>query len=105
MASQVTVTLSLSDDGPGTVDFRDTYEGLANPWYRFQAQADGSVEVWANQDGFEHLARYFLKLPRTSKRDGYHSHHRLELRFAEDGPSLGGPELTVGLTSAPKGNR
>ena len=101
MANQVTVALTLSDDGASTINLRDTYEGLANPWYRFTAEPSGSVTLWANRDGFEHLARYFLKLARTSKVDGFHSHHQLELHFGADGPAVGGPELTVGVMVAP----
>ncbi len=105
MAGQVTVSLSLSDDGPDTINMRDTYQGLVSPWYSFQAEANGSVTLWANQEGFEHLARYFLKLARTPKHDGFHSHHQLELRFGADGPTKGGPELTIGVTPAPKPSR
>jgi hypothetical protein len=102
VASQVTVSLTLSDDGPNTITFRDTYEGLANPWFRFQAEPSGSVALWANRDGFEHLGRYSLKLARTNKREGFHSHHQLELHFGAEGPVLEGPELTIGIMAAPE---
>jgi hypothetical protein len=98
MAKHVTVTLTLTEDGPNRLDFADTYKGLDHPWYRFAAKPDGSVDLWADREGFEHLGRYFLKLARTSKAEGYHTHHQLELKFGEDGPVLEGPELTIGLT-------
>ncbi|WP_218944357.1 hypothetical protein [Marinicella rhabdoformis] len=55
----------------------------------------GGVKLQANKEGFEHLARYFLKLARTGKNDQFHSHHSLEY----GNESFGEPELTVILQS------
>jgi hypothetical protein len=78
-------------------DFRLSYPGLANPCYQFTADARGNINLWANTDGFEHLARFFLKMARSDKSPGYDSHHTLE--FGD--PTVGGPELTIGIKPAP----
>jgi hypothetical protein len=56
----------------------DTCVGLERVWYRFAADPDGNVELWATADGFGHLARYFVKLARTGKVSGFHGHSPLE---------------------------
>ena len=88
------IELELSSDTPTSMTFGDTFAGLANPWYAFRGYEDGSVDLWATPEGFEHLARIFLKFARSSKRSGYHFHATLE---QSDGPPMGGPELTVGV--------
>jgi hypothetical protein len=99
MADTVRVELEIAADTPTSMTFADTYAGLERVWYRFSADADGNVELWATPDGFEHLARRFLKLARTNKVSGYHSHGPLE---SGRGPTGGvGPELTIGVTDAP----
>lgn len=98
MAKTIEVRLSLSADEPNSVTHADTTEGLDAIWYRFSADADGSVQLWATPDGFEHLARLFLKLARGNKVPGYHSHGPLEYR-AE--PNYGqGPELIIGVVES-----
>ena len=97
MSEAVVVHLDLAADTPSSMRFEDTYRGLENIWYRFSTDADGSVELWATADGFEHLARYFLKLARGRKVHGYHGHHSLEFG---NGPSMGAPELTIGVVES-----
>ena len=92
------VELELTADTPSSMHFADTYEGLRNPWYRFEATPEGGVNLWANPDGYEHLARFFLKMARSGKVDGYHSHHTLE---SGQGPSTGAAELTITLVHEP----
>ena len=97
MSDDIQINLTLSRDGPDRMDFRDTYAGLANPWYQFTVDANGNVDLWANADGFEHLARFFLKMARSGKSPGYHSHHPLEF----GAPTPAAPELTIGIKPAP----
>ena len=97
MAETIDVHLTLTADTPNSMNFNDTYSGLNGIWYRFSADAEGNVELWANADGFEHLARYFLKMARSGKSSGYHAHHPLEFGQERDFP-----ELTVGFSDAPK---
>jgi hypothetical protein len=78
MTDTIDVGLTLTKDTLISMNFLDTYEGLDEIWYEFSAHADGGVSLWANADGFEHLARYFLKMARSGKEQGYHSHHKLE---------------------------
>jgi hypothetical protein len=96
--TNIDVKLRLTADTSSSMEFEDVYAGLTDPWYRFEGDADGSVNVWANPEGFEWLARLFLKLARSHKVDGYHSHHTLE--FARR-PPTGEPELTVGVVHRP----
>ena len=98
MSEAVVVHLDLAADSPNSMRFEDTYRGLENIWYRFSTDADGNVELWATPDGFEHLARYFLKMARGNKVSGYHAHHSLE--FGKQ-PVLPGAELTIGVTDSP----
>ena len=82
---------------PNSMNFEDTYSGLADVWYKFEVDPKGNVTLFANADGFEHLARYFLKMARTGKKNGYHAHHTLEFgRLPE------GPELTIILADEPR---
>jgi hypothetical protein len=98
MSETIDVHLTLTCDKPNSMDFTDTYSGLGDIWYKFEVDANGSVTLLANADGFEHLARYFLKMARTGKRDGYHAHHALEFGERYEG----GPELTIILMSHPR---
>ena len=100
MSDTIEIRLSLTRDQPNSMDFRDTYAGLADIWYKFEADADGNVTLFANADGFEHLARFFFKMARGGKYHGYHSHHNLEF-----GKQEGGPELTISFDSRPSGQR
>jgi hypothetical protein len=86
------VELELTDDGPNSINFEDTYHDLNDEeWYRFSVNENGGILLEANSEGYEHLARYFLKLSRTEKSDGFHSHHSLELGQE----NYGEPELTI----------
>ena len=78
MSDTIEVHLTLTSDKPNSMNFEDTYSGLEDVWYKFVADGEGNVTLLANSDGFEHLARYFLKMARTGKRHGYHAHHSLE---------------------------
>jgi hypothetical protein len=98
MNDHIEVKIRLSADTPSTMDFRDVGAGLKDPWYHFAAESDGGVTLWANRDGYEWLARVFLKLARSEKVDGYHSHHTLEFG---PGPPQGEPELTIGVVHKP----
>lgn len=95
MSDTIEVHLTLTRDTPTSMNFQDTYDGLPDAWYKFEVDASGSVTLWANADGFEHLARYFLKMARTGKRHGYHAHHSLE-----SGKLPEGPELTITFVNA-----
>ena len=98
MTKKIKVELELTDDGPSGISFEDTYEGLKNlEWYKFEVNDHGGITLWANQEGFEHLGRYFLKLARTKKDIGFHTHQALEL--GDD--SNGQPELTITLSNKP----
>ncbi|HET6573895.1 MAG TPA: hypothetical protein VFG68_09855 [Fimbriiglobus sp.] len=88
----IDVHLRLTADTPDSMNFADTYAGLENIWYKFEADAHGNITMSANADGFEHLARYFLKMARGRKSDGYHAHHALE--FGAD-QYADGKELTI----------
>lgn len=92
------VHLTLTCDKPNSMDFRDTYAGLDDIWYKFEVEVNGSVTLLANADGFEHLARFFLKMARTGKYPGYHSHHSVE--FGKET----GAELTVAFADRPSAN-
>jgi len=97
MSDTIDVRLTLTRDEPNSMNFEDTYKGLADVWYRFEASPQGGVTLFANADGFEHLARYFLKMARNGKKDGYHAHHPLEF-----GKLPEGPELTVIFVNEPR---
>jgi hypothetical protein len=90
MQNTIEVRLSLTCDTPDSMDFSDTYSGLQEIWYKFEADGDGNITLYANSDGFEHLARYFFKMARTGKLHGYHAHHSLEF-----GEEPGSSELTI----------
>jgi hypothetical protein len=94
MTDTVKVELEFAVDAPNSMTYAELYEGLDNIWYRFSADAAGNVELWANRHGFEYLGRYFLKLARTPKVEGYHAHSTLEF---SGGPSTSEPELTIGI--------
>ena len=74
------------------MNFEDTYSGLNDIWYKFEVDDTQNIMLWANADGFEHLARYLLKMARAGKNPGYHAHHRLEFGLQER------PELTIGFS-------
>ena len=92
-----TARLELTIDTPNGMDYTDTYEGLDNPWYKFEATPENGVTLYANPDGYEHLARVFLKMARTNKALGYHAHHAMELGQSSYGP----PEFTIALSNEP----
>jgi len=94
MTDKVRASLEFTVDAPNTMTFAEINEGLDDVWYRFSADSEGNVELWANADGFEYLGRYFLKLARTPKISGFHTHSTLEF---SDGPSTSSPELTIGI--------
>ena len=97
MSDTIDVHLTLTRDEPNSMHFEDTYSGLSDVWYKFEVDAEGNVDLWANADGFEHLARYFLKMARTGKMHGYHAHQTLE-----SGKLPGeSPELTITFVSQP----
>ena len=98
MNSHFDVHLSLSADTPDSMNFVDTYEGLDDIWYRFESDDHGNVTLLANENGFEHLARVFLKFSRGRKSEGYHHHGPLE--FGTD-HYVARRELTIGLTRSP----
>jgi hypothetical protein len=89
VSDKIEVRLSLTRDTPNSMNFEDTYAGLGDAWYRFDVDPTGNVTLRANSDGFEHLARYFLKMARSGKNPGYHAHHHVEAGMME------GPELTT----------
>ena len=97
MSDTIEVHLTLTRDTPTSMKFQDTYDGLGDAWYKFEADKKGNVTLWANADGFEHLARYFLKMARTGKRHGYHAHHSVE-----SGNLPGSPELTITFVDSPQ---
>jgi len=98
MSDTIDVHLTLTRDNPNSMNFEDTYSGLGDVWYKFELDEKGNVNLFANADGFEHLARYFLKMARTGKRHGYHAHHTLEFG------KLPGerPELTITFVNQPE---
>jgi hypothetical protein len=96
MSDLIEVHLSLTRDSPNSMDFRDTYFGLEDIWYRIDVDANGNVNLQANADGFEHLARYFLKMARSGRNPGYHAHH------LEFGRHDEGAELTMTFANRPE---
>ena len=97
MSETIDVRLTLTRDKPNSMNFEDTYAGLPDVWYKFEVDPKGNVTLLANADGFEHLARYFLKMARTGKNIGYHAHHSLESGMLPEGP-----ELTIMLADEPR---
>ena len=93
------ISLELTKDGPNRINFSDTYEGLDDAWYQFEVLPEGGVNLWANEQGFEHLARYFLKMARSEKAIGFHNHHPLDFHSSAEEER----ELTIGLCEAPDG--
>jgi hypothetical protein len=85
----IEVHLTLTCDQPNSMNFTDTYAGLGDVWYKVVVDAQGNVDLRANADGFEHLARYFLKMARCQKNPGYHDHQWVEFGKME------GPEFTI----------
>ena len=94
MTQTAKVELEFAMDTPNSMTFDEIYAGLDDIWYQFSSDPRGNIEVWGNPAGLEFLGRYFLKLARTPKVSGYHAHHTLE---HSDGPSISGPELTIGV--------
>jgi len=70
---------------------------LGDIWYRIDVDVKGNVTLRANADGFEQLARFFLKMAGTGKNPGYHSHHSLEFGLKDQGP-----EVTVIFAERPE---
>lgn len=98
MTDAIDVRLILTRDKPNSMNFQDTREGLKDIWYKFEADAAGNVTLLANADGYEHLARYFLKMARSEETPGYHAHHSLEF----GGEREPGPELTIVFADRPE---
>lgn len=98
MSETIDVHLTLTRDKPNSMHFEDTYAGLTDPWYKFQVDPKGNVTLLANAEGFEHLARYFLKMARTGKNVGYHAHHTQEHGALPEN----GQELTIMLAKEPQ---
>jgi hypothetical protein len=69
MSDTIDVHLTLTRHNPNTntMNFEDTHSGWGGVWYKSEVDAKGKVSLFANADGFEHLARYFLKMARTGK--------------------------------------
>jgi hypothetical protein len=97
MSDTIDVHLTLTRDNPNTINFEDTHSGLGDVWYKSEVDAKGDVSLFANADGFEHLARYFLKMARTGKRHGFDAHHTLEF-----GKLPEGSELTITFVTQPQ---
>jgi len=98
MEDEIDVRLILTRDQPNSMNFSDTYQGLDDIWYKFESDKNGNILLCANEEGFEHLARFFLKLARGSKSMGYHSHHTLEFGATN---TITGPQLTIALAGEP----
>jgi hypothetical protein len=43
MSDTINVHLTLTRDKPDTMDFRDTYAGLKDVWYKFEVDPTGNV--------------------------------------------------------------
>jgi hypothetical protein len=43
MSDTIDVHLTLARDRPNTMDFRDTYAGLRDIWYKFEVDSTGNV--------------------------------------------------------------
>ena len=99
MEKELKVELVLQGDTPNSIGLRECATGLTLPWYRIAGESDGGATVFATPDGFEYLARLFLKLARCPKVKGYHLHTGLE--FGRE-PADGGPELTIGVWDEPR---
>jgi hypothetical protein len=97
MSDTIDVHLTLTRDNPSTMNFEDTHCGLEGVWYKSEVDAKGNVSLFANADGFEHLAGYFLKMARTGKRLGLDAHHTLEF-----GKRPEAPELTITFVTQPQ---
>lgn len=100
MPRTISVHLELSVDGENSMAFEDTFSGLEHPWYEVTTDEHGNVDLWANAEGFEHLARLFLKYARCGKAPGFHCHFTPTLKGDWEFP-VEGPEFTVGITDAP----
>jgi hypothetical protein len=71
------IVLELNDDGPNAISVKDCHKGLSDPWYLVKCEEDGGVHLQANPEGFEYLGRYFLKMSRCHKVEGFHQHFPL----------------------------
>jgi hypothetical protein len=99
MDKKFEIKLTLNADTPNSIGLEDCAEGLKSAWYKITAERSGEVTVFANPDGFEYLARLFLKFARCPKAEGFHIHEGLE--FGHKPPDEG-PELTIGVSERPK---
>jgi hypothetical protein len=95
MDKKFKIKLTLIADTPNSIGLEDCADGLKSPCYRITAHPSGEVTVFANPDGFEYLARLFLKFARCPKAEGFHIHEGLE--FGHKPPDEG-PELTIGVS-------
>jgi hypothetical protein len=99
MDDRFEVHFTLTRDTPNSMNFADILDGLEKRWYKFESDAQGNITLRANEQGFEHLARFFLKMARSGKILGYHSHHTVQ--YGDEPGSQ--PELTIILAEAPSG--
>jgi hypothetical protein len=95
MHSRIGIHLELVNDGPNAMSYQDCTRGLEEPWYSATGEQDGSVTLNANPEGFEFLARVFLKLARTPQPPGFHVH--IPLVYQDYLHSDRKPELTLGI--------
>ena len=95
---KIKIDLTLLDDGANGIGYHDCAADLREPWYRAYGDPDGSVALNGNPEGFEFLARIFLKLARCPKDKGFHIH--LPLAYADELEKWFGreePMLTIGI--------
>ena len=55
MSDTIDVHLTLTRDKPNTMDFRDTYAGVEDFWYKIDVDSARNVTLLATAHGFEHL--------------------------------------------------
>lgn len=95
MRKKIKIDLTLLDDGANGISYDDCASDLQEPWYRAYGDPDGSVALNGNPEGFEFLARVFLKLARCAKDKGFHIH--LPLDYEEGLFSAERPEFTIAI--------
>lgn len=58
MSKKFRVELELTDDGPNSINFEDTYEGLNDEeWYKFSVNEQGGILLQANNEAQATLTR------------------------------------------------
>lgn len=50
VSDKIEVRLTLTRDRPNSMDFKDTYAGLGDCWYKFDSDANGNITLRANAD-------------------------------------------------------